>query len=336
VSWRYQAHANASAGHPVQYALVTPPPSPLGMTIDTASGLLTWPAANVVAGSYPLTVRATDAVAMPPLSTDQAFTLTVTAAAANRAPVAGADSYTAVLHAASAGAQVLAAPGVLANDSDADGNPLTAAKLSECVLSGANCGPASNRITLNADGGLTLSSSLTPGTLRMSYRALDNSAAANNASAPVNVTISMVANRAPLAAADAFTVPRCRVRLGTGNRCNTGSGGYQTPVLNLAANDADPDSETLDAANQLPLAVARVRAVATGFSSGSTSAVQTASGGTVTVAGATVTYVPPYNFAGTDTFYYRVKDKLGKESGSASGNADNFFAGWAAVTVSVQ
>jgi hypothetical protein len=305
------------------------------MTINAASGLLTWPAANVVAGSYPLTVRATDAVAAPPLSTDQSFTLTVTASAANRPPVAGADSYTAVLHAASAGAQVLAAPGVLANDSDPDGNPLTAAKLSECVLSGANCGPVSNRITLNANGSLTLASSTTPGTLRMSYRALDNSGAANNASAPVNVTISMVANRAPVAAADNFTVSRCTSRLGTGNRCNTGAGGYSVPVLNLVSNDSDPDSETLDAANQLPLAVARVRAV-TGFSSGSTSTVQTASGATVTVAGGTATYVPPYNFAGTDTFYYRVKDKLGKESGSAFGNTDNLGAGWAAVTVTVQ
>jgi hypothetical protein len=289
----------------------------------------------VVAGSYPLTVRATDAVAAPPLSMDQSFTLTVAAPAPNRPPVAGADSYTAVLHAASSGTQVLPAPGVLANDSDPDGNPLSAAKLSECVLSGTNCGPASNRLTLNPNGSLTVASSATPGTLRMSYRALDNSGAPNNASAPVNVTISMIANRAPVAAADNFTVPRCTFRLGTGNRCNTGVGAYSAAVLNLASNDSDPDSETLDAANQLPLAVARVRAV-TGFSTGNTSTVQTASGATVTIAGGTVTYVPPYNFAGTDTFYYRAKDKLGKESGSGSGNADNFNAGWAAVTVSVQ
>jgi hypothetical protein len=45
--------------------------------------------------------------------------------------------------------------------------------------------------------------------------------------------------------------------------------------------------------------------------------------------------VPRYNFAGTDSFSYRVRDKLGKESGSTTSNTNNLGAGWAVVTVTV-
>jgi FtsP/CotA-like multicopper oxidase with cupredoxin domain len=334
-AWQYQAHATASGGHPVQYSFVTPPATPAGMTINGATGLATWPAANLVTGSYPLTIRATDTVAA--LSTDQAFTLTVTTPPANTQPVARTDSYTAVAHDASFGTQSLVAPGILANDTDADGNPLTASKLAECPLNPANaCIGTSNRITLAADGGLALASSTATNSLRMTYRVSDGSGAANQFSASATVTIAMVANRAPVANADTFTVPRCTFRLGTGSTCRTGAGFYQPLTLNLVSNDSDPDSATLDAANQLPFAVARVRAAANGSSAGSVTTTPTSSGGTVTISGSSVIYTPPYNFAGTDTFRYRVKDKLGKESGSTSNNTNNLGAGWAVVTLNVQ
>lgn len=332
-AWQYQAHASASGGHPVQYSLAA---APAGMTIDGGTGLAAWPAASVAAGSYPVTVRATDSVAA--LSTDQPFTLAIAAAPANRAPLANPDTYTAVAHAAAAGAQLLAAPGVLANDSDADHNGLSAEKVSECVLNsaGACTTGSSNRITLDPAGGFALASSTATANLRMTYRARDDSGAANSASADVAVTINMVANRAPVANADALTAPRCTFRAGTGGACRTGAGFYQPLAFNLAANDSDQDTQTLDRANQLPLAVARVRAAAAGAGAGSTASSPTAAGGTVTISGATVTYVPPYNFAGTDSFRYRVKDKLGKESGSTTSDTNNLGAGWAAVTVTVR
>jgi hypothetical protein len=170
----------------------------------------------------------------------------------------------------------------------------------------------------------------------MTYRVSDGSGAANQFSASATVTIAMVANRAPVANADTFTVPRCTFRLGTGSTCRTGAGFYQPLTLNLVSNDSDPDSATLDAANQLPFAVARVRAAANGSSAGSVTTTPTSSGGTVTISGSSVIYTPPYNFAGTDTFRYRVKDKLGKESGSTSNNTNNLGAGWAVVTLNVQ
>jgi hypothetical protein len=289
----------------------------------------------VTAGSHPVTVRATDTVAT--LTADQSFTLNVAAQPANRQPVARADTYTAVAHDASFGAQLLAAPGILANDSDADGNQLTATKVNECLLNSANaCIGTSSRIALAANGSLSLASSTATNGLRMTYRISDGTGTANQFSADATVTISMVANRAPVAAADSFTVPRCTYRLGTGSTCRTGSGYYQPLTLNLATNDSDPDAATLDRPNQLPLAVARVRNAAFGANAGSVTSSPTTSGGSVTISGSSVTYVPPYNFAGTDTFSYRIKDKLGKESGSTTTNTNNLGAGWATVTLNVK
>lgn len=329
--YAYPAHATSSAGHALQYSLRTPPGAPAGMTIGAATGLLSWP--SPAAGSYPLTLRATDQVA-PTLFADQSFTLVV-AAAANRPPVAVADTYTAIAHAGTSGAQALAAPGVLANDSDPDANPITAVKVSECTVSGTLC-TTSNRVTLGANGALTLASSTALNAIRVTYRAQDNSGALNNVSANTIATINMLANRAPAAAADPFTVPRCTTRLGTtGTTCRTGSGFYVALPHDLVNNDSDPDSATLDAANQLPLAVARVRAQLSGTGSGSTSSVTTAHG-TATISGGNIIYVPQYNYTGADSFQYRVRDKLGKESGSTTSNTNNTGSGWATVTVTVQ
>ncbi len=313
--YQYAAHAVASAGHAVQYTLVT---APAGMAVNGSSGLVTWTAG--AAGSYPVTLRATDTV-VPALFRDQSFAVVVTAAPNNHAPQATPDSYTGVIHVSARGAQVVPPRGVLANDTDADNDALTA------VCAGGAC-QAGGRVTLGADGGFTLSSATTTGNVVFSYHAQDSAASSAN----VNVTVTMVANRAPVGAADDVSAPRCTFRLGTA--CRTGAGYYQPLSFNLASNDSDPDSVTIDAANQLPLAVARVRPGTSG--SGSIGSIGTQSGGLATVTGGMVSYVPPYDFAGTDRFYYRVKDKLGKESGSTTTNTNNLGAGWIAVTVTVK
>lgn len=303
--YTYTAHASDPNGDTVTYSLNPTPPA--GMTIGSASGVISW--TPTATGTFAVSVRASDGT----LFNNQAFNIVVgTATATNHAPVAANDSYTAVSHPAGSGLnQVVAAPGVLANDSDVDGGTLhtTAATI--------------GTVALNGNGGFTLAP--TPaGTVTFTYRALDSG---NLASANATVTVSVIANRAPVAAADVFTVPRCTFR--QGNSCRTGAGFYQAAALNLVSNDSDPDSVTIDSANQLPLAVARVRAQTSGNNSGSTSSITTNSGGRVTVSGGTVTYVPPYDFAGTDEFQYRVKDKLGLESGTGAN-------GWATVTVTVQ
>jgi hypothetical protein len=298
------------------------------MSINSSSGLLTWTPASAVPATVSVTVRATDTVAA--LASNQAFAIAVSGVVApppNLAPSAAADAYTGVIHAAGLGAQVVDAPGVLTNDADPDGNALTAVCASGACLGG--------RIALNANGGFTLASSTSAGAVTFGYHAQDNGSPSLSSS-NVTVNVTMVANRAPTAVADRVTAPRCRFRVGSTSACRTGAGFYQPLSFDLAANDTDSDTATIDAANQLPLAVARVRLAATGNNAGSTSSTATSSGGTVTMSCCAVTYVPPYNFAGTDVFYYRVKDKLGKESGSTTTDTNNLGAGWIAVTVTVQ
>jgi hypothetical protein len=282
-----------------------------------------------VPATVAVSVRATDTVAA--LSSVQSFSIAVSGAPlppVNQNPVAAANSYTGVIHAAGLGAQVVAAPGVLANDSDVDGNALTAVCASGACLGGG-------RVALNANGGFSLTSSTATGTVTFAYHAQDNGTPSLS-STNVSVSVTMAANRAPVAAADAFSAPRCTFRVGTSGACRTGAGFYQPLSFNLASNDSDPDTVTIDVANQLPLAVARVRLAATGIGAGSVVSTTTTNGGTATISGGAVTYVPPYNFAGTDSFYYRVKDKLGKESGSTGTDTNNLGAGWNVVTVTVR
>ncbi|MDD5364931.1 MAG: Ig-like domain-containing protein [Gallionellaceae bacterium] len=303
VAYSYAAHATDPNGDTVSYSLNAPVQS--GMTI-APTGLVSWtPAA---AGSFPVSLRASDGT----LFSDQAYTVAVASGApANNPPTARNDSYTGIAHPASSGlTQVVAAPGVLANDTDPDGDALhtTAA--------------TSGRVSLAANGGFTLApagtGNGTTGTVAFSYQALD---AANAASGTANVSITVIANRAPTAFSDALSVPRC-------TSC-------AAIPLNLVNNDTDLDTTTIDAANQLPLAVARIRSGTSG--SGSTSGnISTRSRGTVTLSGGNVTYTPRRNFAGTDSFQYRVKDKLGKESGSTTSNTNNTGQGWATVTITVQ
>jgi hypothetical protein len=308
----------------VQYSLSG---APDGMAIVAGTGLISW--ATPLVGSYSLSVRATDQT-VPTLFADQAYTLVIGAGSA--VPTATADTLTAVAHAASLGSQTLPAPGVLVNDSAKA--PLSAVKIAECTTAGSGC-TASTRTTLGANGSLVLSSSTSTAPIRVTYRAQTGTGTAAKQSKDTAATINIVANRAPTAAADAFTVPRCVTRSGSsGAICRTGTGYYTPAVLAPAANDADPDTATLDAANQLPLSVARLRPQ--DGTTGSTTSIMTPAGATVTISGTGVTYVPRYNFIGTDSFQYRVKDKLGKESGSTTTDTGNLSAGWATVTVKVQ
>jgi hypothetical protein len=317
VAYSYQAHATDPNGDLVSYSLNAPVLA--GMTVGTASGLINWtPAA---AGSYAVSVRASDGT----LFNDQNYTIAVaTGVPANHPPVAANDTYTAVAHAASGGAQVVAGPGVLANDTDPDGNPLhtTAATV------------GGGRVALSANGGFSLTSSTSTTPVTFTYQAIDSAGAPSNTA---TATINFVANRRPTTVADAFTVPRCMVRVGTSTACQiTGTGAYVPTTLNLTNNDTDPDTATIDVANQLPLSVDRLRA-GTGTTNVTSGTLTTSNGGRVTFTGSAatgvnVTYTPVYNFAGTDTFQYKVRDRLNLQAGSNGTGA----AGWATVTVTVQ
>lgn len=196
------------------------------------------------------------------------------------APMAVADGYEVV-----AGETLtVAAPGVLGNDSDPDGDSLSA-------LSGTP--PA--QLTLNADGSFSFDArALAAGDVTFDYVASDGTLA----SAPATVTIIVTAppaNVAPIANDDATSTPQ-------------GALPRVLPV-DIVANDTDSDG-TIDAAT-----VDLVPGTA-----GRQTTVTTQRGGTATVNNSgEVTYTPPRpNFRGTDTFQYTVDDNDGATSNVAT------------------
>ena len=101
--------------------------------------------------------------------------MTITVAAVNDAPVATDDSYNAVEDTP----LVVAAAGVLGNDADVDGNPLTAIVVTW---------PTHGTLTLNADGSFTYTPALNyNGTDSFTYKANDGTADSNTATVTIAV-----------------------------------------------------------------------------------------------------------------------------------------------------
>ncbi|RVT39914.1 Ig-like domain-containing protein, partial [Sphingobium algorifonticola] len=198
---------------------------------DTLSAILTTNAANgSVAlnanGGFVYTPNAnftgTDSfqyVARDPSGADSApRTVQINVAGANDAPVGIVDAY---VVSEDAVLTVTAANGVLVNDTDVDGNPLTAALVS---------GVANGSLSLNANGSFTYTPNTNfNGTDSFTYRANDGTA--NSASTTVTITVNAV-NDAPNANNDSGL-----------------STAYQTalaiPAATLLANDTDVDGQPL-------------------------------------------------------------------------------------------
>ncbi|CAG0933418.1 PE-PGRS family protein PE_PGRS18 [Thermoflexales bacterium] len=144
--------------------------------------------------------------------------VTVTVVQINHVPVAAGDVYTTPLNTP----LTVTAPGVLGNDSDADGNPLTAALLTP---------PVHGTLGLNANGSFTFVP--LPGFAGSDLFDYVVSDGALTATARVTLTVVQI-NQAPVAASDAYTTP-------------------QDTALSLAApgvlgNDSDADGNPLTAA----------------------------------------------------------------------------------------
>jgi VCBS repeat-containing protein len=136
----------------------------------------------------------------------------------NHAPVAANDSYVV----AEDGVLSVAAPGVLANDTDADNNALTARLVS---------GTSHGTLTLNSDGSFTYTPSPNyNGVDGFTYKANDGSADSNVAT--VSITVTPV-NDAPVAANDSYSTAE------------------DTPLTvsapGVLANDTDVDGDALSA-----------------------------------------------------------------------------------------
>jgi large repetitive protein len=210
-------------------------------------------------------------------------TVTITIAPVNDAPVANNDSYNVTFH----GTINVPAPGVLGNDTDAEGNTMTAILVTN-VTQGT--------LILNADGSFQYThTGPSLGTDSFTYIAQDSLGAQ---SAPATVTINII-NLAPTAADDSY--------LGVGNtelRVGTGPAAHPAAVVSgsVLANDTDVDG------GPSPLTV-------TAFDATS------ANGGTVTMLpNGTFNYLPPTGFTGIDTFNYTVSDGIASDVGTVSVN----------------
>jgi VCBS repeat-containing protein len=145
-------------------------------------------------------------------------TVTLTVTPVNDVPVAADDSYTTTEDTPF----TIAAPGILANDSDADGDPLQAILVS---------GPAHGTVALNANGALTYAPAANfNGTDSFTYKANDGTANSNVAT--VFVTVIPV-NDAPVAANDSYTT--------------TEDTTLTVAAPAILANDTDVDSPVLTA-----------------------------------------------------------------------------------------
>src|SRR6058998_1259129 len=184
------------------------------LTLNSDGSLVYMPALNFN-GIDSFTYKANDGQAQSGVAT-----VTITVTPVNDAPVAADDdSYTTPEDTQ----LTVIAPGVLANDTDVDGDILTAALVS---------GPAHGTLTLNADGSLVYMPALNfNGTDSFTYKASDGQA--QSGVATVTITVTPV-NDAPVAANDdTYTTPEDTQ--------------LTVSAPGVLANDTDADGDTLTA-----------------------------------------------------------------------------------------
>jgi VCBS repeat-containing protein len=193
-------------------AVLSAGPSHGSLTLNANGSFTYTPAANYN-GPDSFTYRASDGT-----TTSNPATVAITVRAVNDAPAANADTYTTNEDTT----LTVAAPGVLGNDSDPDGDALTA------VL---GSGPSHGTLTLNANGSFTYTPAANfNGSDAFTYRASDGTVTSNLAT--VTLTVGAV-NDAPVAADDAYTTAEDTA--------------LTMAAPGVLANDSDPDGDSLHA-----------------------------------------------------------------------------------------
>ncbi len=194
-------------------AVVNGGPTHGALTLNVNGSFVYTPTANYN-GSDSFTYRATDGTANSNIAT-----VSLTVNAVNDAPVAVNDSYTATEDVVLS----IVAPGVLGNDTDVEGNPLTAAVASQ---------PTHGTLTFNVNGSFVYTPTANyNGSDSFTYRA--NDGIANSNVATVSITINHV-NHAPVAVNDAY---------GTSE-----DAALMVSLPGVLGNDTDVDGNTLTAA----------------------------------------------------------------------------------------
>lgn len=153
---------------PLTAVLVTPPAR--GVLSLNANGSFTYTPAAHSFGADSFTYRASDGLATSTLAT-----VSITVTSVNDPPIAVNDTYTTTEGTTLA----MSAPGVLANDTDIEASPLTAALAS---------GPANGTLTLNPNGSFTYTpTGVFAGLDSFTYLASDGMSPSNTATVTINV-----------------------------------------------------------------------------------------------------------------------------------------------------
>ena len=271
-----------AANESAQTLTVTAVANPTGGTVALNSGNITFtPAPNFNgAGSFEYTITdngTTNGAADAKTSTGS---VTVNVAAVNDPPVAVNDSYAYP----SSGNLAIAAPGVLANDSDVEGTTLTAALV---AAPSADDGT----LVLNADGSFTFTRNAPAGaSTSFTYSVSDGTAA------PVNAVVTITFNTPPSAVADTYQVLE-----DSGATTIAAASG-------LLSNDTDSDGDTLT--------ISGVTYNSTNYATGA--AITTAIGTLTVQTDGGFTYTPNANEFGAETFSYTLSDGTVTTTGSVT------------------
>jgi VCBS repeat-containing protein len=199
-------------GTEIMEAAVATPPANGTVTLALDGSFTYTPNANFNgADSFTYTATMMDITTSMVLDTSVPGTVDIAVASLNDLPIAQDNAYVMDQNTT----LTVAAPGVLANDSDVDSDPITAVLVS---------GPASGTLSFSANGAFTYTpnTNLT-GVDSFSYAANDGKG--NGNTAIVNITVNAAANQPPVAVDDAAAT-----------RQNTAVG------INVLANDTDPDA----------------------------------------------------------------------------------------------
>ena len=182
--YQYPVTATDPDGDTLSFSLTA---APAGMSIDATTGLIAWTPGNAQVGSNSVELKVTDPGG---LYTTQSFTVAV--ANVNDPPIAASDAYSMIAN----GTLVVAAPGLLGNDSDPDGDSLTAQQAR---------GPANGSLSLTPQGGFNYTPATGfSGTDSFTYQA--NDGAQSSSSATVIITVNP--NQSPIAGNDAASTPK--------------------------------------------------------------------------------------------------------------------------------
>ncbi len=231
---------------------------PPGLSIDPTTGLI---AGTVVDGAgtdspYVVVVTVQDG-GDPSLAARASLTWTVSSAPlGNRPPIAAEDTY----GVAQGETVSVEAPGVLGNDSDPDGDTMTVRQVTS---------PSHGIVTIRPDGSFTYTHDGGPA-IRDSFMYGADDGRGGVATAVVTITLR--ANRAPVAVADEADLDA-----------------YTPTTIAVLDNDSDPDGD--------PLTILAI--------------IGNPAGRVEISAGATLTYYPRSAWTGTDAFEYTVSDTYG-------------------------